>query len=87
MVELMTLARCSASACFSGDRGVVGMMDSGSGSGVSLVLTDLPLVYKKSTNFQDAHFAHARLGWVSCRAEPQGLKSNSGLCGTACKSK
>src|SRR5262249_49883743 len=49
----------STSACFSGGTGVEGMMDSSSGLGILLARHASLLVYKNSTNFQDAHRAGA----------------------------
>src|SRR5262249_9338631 len=51
----MARARSSTSACLSGGEGAEGMGDSSSGLGFSSTRPANPLMYKDSTNFQDAH--------------------------------
>ena len=51
----IALTRSSTSACFSDDREVDGMMDSASRTRFSSTRPAIPLVYKNSTNFQDAY--------------------------------
>jgi hypothetical protein len=66
----IALTRSSTSACFSDDRGVDGMMDSASRTRFSSTRPAIPLVYKNSTNFQDAHrqFSGERHNswWIGC---------------------